>query len=164
MVSNVQIVKVDTTSVTLNWTQPIEYEDNYSYLVLTKESLKPANTQNVTVNIENATLTDLTPGINYTFTIITQVANIQADGVEISSYTRKLCRLWLLFIVNYRKKLIYSDENTHKLEAGLLNTTTLRRVSVILIFCAIPALPLAACTISVVNVSLMYTSSSLNLT
>ncbi|XP_078271016.1 receptor-type tyrosine-protein phosphatase eta [Rhinoraja longicauda] len=88
VVSNIQIVKVDNNSVTLNWTRPIEYKDDYSYLVLTKESLNPVNPQNVTVNIENATLTDLTPGINNTFTIITLVANVKADGVEISSYTQ----------------------------------------------------------------------------
>ncbi|XP_067849831.1 receptor-type tyrosine-protein phosphatase eta isoform X1 [Heptranchias perlo] len=89
-VSNIQVVNVNTRSITLNWTRPIEYGKEYTYMVLTKRSSAPTDVYgNVTVKIENITVEDLTPGIEYTFTVITLAADgTPAASVIISSYTK----------------------------------------------------------------------------
>ncbi|XP_051885657.1 receptor-type tyrosine-protein phosphatase eta [Pristis pectinata] len=89
VVNRLQFVNIGTDSITLNWSQPMGYKNDYSYLVVTKESSKPTIIiQNVTVENESATVTDLTPGINYTFTVTTHVGNVLADSIEESSYTK----------------------------------------------------------------------------
>ncbi|XP_067902160.1 receptor-type tyrosine-protein phosphatase eta isoform X1 [Heterodontus francisci] len=89
-VTNIQVVNVGTNSITLNWTQPIEYRNEYSYMVMTKESsASTSDNGNVTVKYENITVGDLIPGINYTFTVITLAADgTPAKPVITSSYTK----------------------------------------------------------------------------
>ncbi|XP_062918198.1 receptor-type tyrosine-protein phosphatase eta-like isoform X2 [Mobula hypostoma] len=89
VVSNLQVDDVGTNSITLNWKQPIGYKDDYRYLVVTKKSSDPTIIiQNETVKFENASVSNLIAGINYTFTVITLVANVQSDSREVSSYTK----------------------------------------------------------------------------
>ncbi|XP_072128391.1 receptor-type tyrosine-protein phosphatase eta [Mobula birostris] len=89
VVSNLQVDDVGTNSITLNWKQPIGYKDDYRYLVVTKKSSDPIIViQNETVKFENAGVSNLIAGINYTFTVITLVANVQSDSREVSSYTK----------------------------------------------------------------------------
>ncbi|XP_072906155.1 receptor-type tyrosine-protein phosphatase eta [Hemitrygon akajei] len=89
VVNSLQIDDVGTNSITLNWKQPIGYKDDYRYLVVTKASSEPTIIiQNETVKFENATVSNLTAGTNYTFTVITLVANVQSVSREVSSYTK----------------------------------------------------------------------------
>ncbi|XP_060695157.1 receptor-type tyrosine-protein phosphatase eta [Hemiscyllium ocellatum] len=89
-VRNVQIVSVTTSSITLNWSQPLEYRNEYSYKVETKRiEASSSDSRSEIVRDENTTVDSLIPGTNYSFTIITLVAdNISADPVMVSSYTR----------------------------------------------------------------------------
>ncbi|XP_059507901.1 receptor-type tyrosine-protein phosphatase eta isoform X2 [Stegostoma tigrinum] len=91
-VRNVQIAHVTTNSITFNWTQPLEYRNEYSYQVETKESgTSSGNIRNEIVTSEQITVEDLIPGTNYTFSISTLAAdNTSADAAMASSYTRPI--------------------------------------------------------------------------
>ncbi|XP_048463095.1 receptor-type tyrosine-protein phosphatase eta [Rhincodon typus] len=91
-VRNVQIAHVTTNSITFNWTQPLEYGNEYSYRVETKKSgTSSGNIRNKIVTNEQITVEDLIPGTNYTFSISTLAAdNTSADAVMASSYTRPI--------------------------------------------------------------------------
>ncbi|XP_068115989.1 receptor-type tyrosine-protein phosphatase beta-like [Hyperolius riggenbachi] len=76
-VKSPQITAKDTSSVSLRWAQPDEYQNSYSYRVQTNITLWPVFISNMTVTSELATITGLTPGETYTFTVYTRAA----DGV-----------------------------------------------------------------------------------
>ncbi|XP_078076609.1 receptor-type tyrosine-protein phosphatase eta [Mustelus asterias] len=89
-VRNIQIVSVGTNSISLNWGEPIEDRNEYSYMVVTKKSDAPiSDTRTTTVTMKNITVEGLISGINYNFAVITLAADgTSADSMTISSYTK----------------------------------------------------------------------------
>ncbi|XP_059832353.1 uncharacterized protein LOC132397544 [Hypanus sabinus] len=114
VVNSLQVDYVGTNSITLNWEQPIGYKDDYRYLVVTKASSEPAIIiQNGTVKFENATVSNLTAGTNYTFTVITLVVNVQSDPTEVSSYTSKYCRRLNSISFSSAEMVLCCDEHNY---------------------------------------------------
>uniref|UniRef100_UPI00398F8DD5 receptor-type tyrosine-protein phosphatase eta isoform X2 n=1 Tax=Pristiophorus japonicus TaxID=55135 RepID=UPI00398F8DD5 len=88
-VKNLQIVQIGTTDITVRWQRPDQHKAEYQYRVLTDGSPAPTGSNgNQTVTNENATVTGLTSGTNYTFSVITLAKNdTQADPVVVANYT-----------------------------------------------------------------------------
>ncbi|XP_041054370.1 receptor-type tyrosine-protein phosphatase eta isoform X1 [Carcharodon carcharias] len=105
-ITNLQVVQINTTSITLSWTRPDQYKVEYQYKVLTDGSPAPIGSSgNQTVRKENVSVTELTPGTNYTFSIITLAEDgTEADPVVVANYTEPVK------IPN--KNISLSNENT----------------------------------------------------
>ncbi|XP_053545324.1 receptor-type tyrosine-protein phosphatase beta [Bombina bombina] len=70
-----------TDSITLNWSKPYEYNSNYTYKVQTDVS-------STIVQSESATISNLTPGKTYTFTVTTRAYNeTEGDSVSVTGCT-----------------------------------------------------------------------------
>ncbi|XP_072375045.1 receptor-type tyrosine-protein phosphatase eta isoform X1 [Scyliorhinus torazame] len=88
-VKNLQIVQIDTNSITLRWTRPDQYKAEYRYRILTDGNPAPiVNYGNQTITNETLSVMGLTPGTNYTFSIITLAEDgTPADPVFVANYT-----------------------------------------------------------------------------
>ncbi|PIO13603.1 hypothetical protein AB205_0200460, partial [Aquarana catesbeiana] len=72
--------------MSLNWTQPDEYQSSYTYRVQTNVNSSSTQINNTTVS--SATIGNLTAGETYTFTVYTiSACNIQSDPVPIIDCT-----------------------------------------------------------------------------
>ncbi|XP_068115987.1 receptor-type tyrosine-protein phosphatase beta-like [Hyperolius riggenbachi] len=82
----------NTSSVSLSWTRPDEYQNSYSYRVQTNVTSSSMFISNTTVTSESATITGLTSGTLYTITVYTRAADgvTEADPVSIFVYTQPL--------------------------------------------------------------------------
>ncbi|CAH2325708.1 titin isoform X1 [Pelobates cultripes] len=82
-----------TVSVFLTWNQPDEYRSDYTYRV------QAANTSSVVINQTTASnqlnVTNLTPGVTYTFTVFTRAADNVTESQSVS-YTTSTGVNWIL--------------------------------------------------------------------
>ncbi|KAM5138236.1 uncharacterized protein ACMZJ9_016836 [Mantella aurantiaca] len=88
-VKSPQSYNVTTTSVSLNWSKPDEYQNNYSYRVQTNVTSPTTLTNNTIVTNEPATIVSLTPGETYTFLVYTRAADnvTESDPVSLTNCT-----------------------------------------------------------------------------
>lgn len=83
-ISSLEADTLNTTSIHLNWTKPLEYKRGYSYRI------KSANcaSHNKTVEEEEAVMTELLPGTNCTFYVFVQAEDgIEGEPYHTSQYT-----------------------------------------------------------------------------
>ncbi|PIO23448.1 hypothetical protein AB205_0025880, partial [Aquarana catesbeiana] len=83
-----QYFNVTSTSVSLNWSRPDEYQSSYTYRVQTNVT-SSTMLNNITVTNESATLVNLTLGGTYTFLIYTRAADnvTESDSVSVTTCT-----------------------------------------------------------------------------
>ncbi|TKS73223.1 Receptor-type tyrosine-protein phosphatase eta [Collichthys lucidus] len=75
---------LNTTAVSLIWVKPLQDKAEYTYRVETTGF----DFQNITIEEDNATISELTPGANNTFCVLVMAANgIEGEEVCISRYT-----------------------------------------------------------------------------
>ncbi|XP_069821232.1 receptor-type tyrosine-protein phosphatase eta-like [Dendropsophus ebraccatus] len=88
-VKSLQISHVTSSSVSLTWGKPDEYQTSYSYRVQTNVSSSSSLISNTIVSNEAATILYLTPGETYTFMVYTRAANglTKSDPVSLSTCT-----------------------------------------------------------------------------
>ncbi|KAM5138257.1 uncharacterized protein ACMZJ9_016859 [Mantella aurantiaca] len=88
-VKSPQFYYVTTTSVSLNWSKPDEYQSSYSYRVQTNVTLSSTLINNTIVTNESATIVSLTPGETYTFLVYTRAADnvTESDLVSLTTCT-----------------------------------------------------------------------------
>lgn len=92
---------LNTTAVRLVWVKPLQDKAEYTYRVETTGF----DFQNITIEEDNATISELTPGANNSFCVLVMAANgIEGEPVCISRYTgKKLCYLSLLYFISNRQ-------------------------------------------------------------
>ncbi|MGH0122818.1 UNVERIFIED_CONTAM: hypothetical protein FKN15_003305 [Acipenser sinensis] len=85
-VTNLMAGALNSTAVNLTWARPADFKPGYSYRL---QTTGPAAPQNVTVNVENAIITGLTPGTNFSFSAFTRAADSTTEGdpATTTSYT-----------------------------------------------------------------------------
>ncbi|XP_069756731.1 receptor-type tyrosine-protein phosphatase eta-like isoform X2 [Narcine bancroftii] len=82
-VSSVTVSNHTTTSVTLSWDRPFKHKPEYTYKVTVSENIPGMITAQ-----ESITVTQLSPGTGYSFSVFTLAAdNTSADHVNVSSTT-----------------------------------------------------------------------------
>ncbi|XP_073460259.1 receptor-type tyrosine-protein phosphatase beta-like [Aquarana catesbeiana] len=82
-VTSLQIVAKTTNSISLTWTQPVEYQSSYTYRVQTNVTSSSTLINNTTVSSASATIGYLTAGETYTFTVYTiSACNVESDPVS----------------------------------------------------------------------------------
>ncbi|XP_069823907.1 receptor-type tyrosine-protein phosphatase beta-like [Dendropsophus ebraccatus] len=88
-VKSPQISNVMSSSVSLTWSKPDEYQTSYSYRVQTNVSSSSSLINNTIVTNESATISGLTPGETYTFMVYTRAADglTESDPVSLSTCT-----------------------------------------------------------------------------
>ncbi|XP_055011887.1 receptor-type tyrosine-protein phosphatase eta [Boleophthalmus pectinirostris] len=85
-IKNLMADTLNTTSISLTWTQPSEYKPEYTYVV---ETSGCRETHNKTVTSENTELTDLTSGTNCSFCVTVKAENgIESKSECTSAYTK----------------------------------------------------------------------------
>ncbi|XP_073459928.1 receptor-type tyrosine-protein phosphatase eta-like [Aquarana catesbeiana] len=84
-----QIVAKTTNSMSLNWTQPDEYQSSYTYRVLTNVTSSSTLINNTIVSSASATIRNLTAGETFTFLIYTISAcnSTESNPVSITDCT-----------------------------------------------------------------------------
>ncbi|XP_040184634.1 receptor-type tyrosine-protein phosphatase eta-like [Rana temporaria] len=84
-----QYYNVTSTSVSLNWSRPDEYQSSYTYRVQTNVTSSSSLINNMIVINESATIVNLTPGQTYTFLIYTRAADnsTESDPVSLTTCT-----------------------------------------------------------------------------
>ncbi|XP_077309554.1 receptor-type tyrosine-protein phosphatase eta-like [Lithobates pipiens] len=84
-----QYFNVTSTSVSLNWTKPNEYQSSYTYRVQTNVTSSSTLIKNIMVTNQPATIVNLTPGQTYTFLIYTRTADnvTESDSVSLTTCT-----------------------------------------------------------------------------
>uniref|UniRef100_A0A8C0GHX6 Receptor-type tyrosine-protein phosphatase eta n=1 Tax=Chelonoidis abingdonii TaxID=106734 RepID=A0A8C0GHX6_CHEAB len=86
-VSNLKVINVGTTEVTLTWQNSDAEASNYTYRIFCK-NYRTSVQQNITSQTTNATITGLQPGTSYLFMVFSQVAGIEGDSSTINTYTK----------------------------------------------------------------------------
>ncbi|KAM5138255.1 receptor-type tyrosine-protein phosphatase beta-like [Mantella aurantiaca] len=88
-VKSPQSYNVTTTSVSLNWSKPDEYQSSYSYRVQTNVTSPSTLINNTIVTNESVTIVSLTPGETYTFLVYTRAADnvTESDPVSLTTCT-----------------------------------------------------------------------------
>ncbi|XP_044126392.1 receptor-type tyrosine-protein phosphatase beta-like [Bufo gargarizans] len=88
-VNSLQISDVTSSSVSLTWSKPDEYQTSYSYRVQTNLTLSSVVIKDTIVRSESATIMNLTAGETYTFMVYTRAADdtTESDPVSRSTYT-----------------------------------------------------------------------------
>ncbi|XP_058858760.1 phosphatidylinositol phosphatase PTPRQ-like [Acipenser ruthenus] len=86
-VTNLKAAALNSTAVNLTWARPADFKPGYSYRL---QTTGPAAPQNVTVTVENAIITGLTPGTNFSFSAFTRAADntTEGDPATTTSYTK----------------------------------------------------------------------------
>ncbi|XP_075325609.1 receptor-type tyrosine-protein phosphatase beta [Odontesthes bonariensis] len=84
-ITELKAVTLNTTAIQLNWMQPLENKNEYTYLVQTTG----CGSHNNTVAEENIDISGLTPGTNCTFCVSVRAADgIEGEEYCISQYTK----------------------------------------------------------------------------
>ncbi|KAM5138256.1 receptor-type tyrosine-protein phosphatase eta-like [Mantella aurantiaca] len=88
-VKSPQFYNVTSSSVSLNWSKPDEYQSSYSYRVQTNVTSPSTLINNTIVTNESATIVSLTPGETYTFLVYTRAADnvTESDPVSLTTCT-----------------------------------------------------------------------------
>ncbi|XP_078805347.1 zinc finger protein ZIC 2a [Oryzias latipes] len=81
-VSGLGALTLNTTSISLNWTQPSQYKSYYMYIVKT---IWAGGITNITVQNESAVISALIPGTNYSF-CVTVILPDSTEGKEICTH------------------------------------------------------------------------------
>ncbi|PIO14663.1 hypothetical protein AB205_0126660, partial [Aquarana catesbeiana] len=78
-----------TTTVSLTWSRPDEYQSSYTYRVQTNSTSPSPWINDTLVNSQSATIENLTPGQTYTFLIYTRAADnsTESDSVSLTTCT-----------------------------------------------------------------------------
>ncbi|XP_068116385.1 uncharacterized protein [Hyperolius riggenbachi] len=80
VIKSLSVGSKTTSSLTVSWGRPDEYQSSYTYKVLTYITSSSALLSNTAVTNPSTTITSLTPGGTYTFTVYT----VAADNVTLS--------------------------------------------------------------------------------
>ncbi|XP_077309607.1 receptor-type tyrosine-protein phosphatase eta isoform X2 [Lithobates pipiens] len=88
-VNQPQYFDVNSTSVSLNWSAPNEYQTVYTYRVQTNVTSPSSIVNDIIVTNLSATIVNLTPGQTYTFLIYTRAADnvTESDPVSLTTCT-----------------------------------------------------------------------------
>ncbi|KAK0141046.1 Receptor-type tyrosine-protein phosphatase eta [Merluccius polli] len=86
-VTNLTVAAVNTTAVQLTWVRQDDYEQGYAYQVTVQKDEKDCQPPQLTTT-ENYTVTDLTPGGNYTWCVVTVVGEVNSTEECITDNTR----------------------------------------------------------------------------
>ncbi|XP_077143240.1 uncharacterized protein LOC143806509 isoform X3 [Ranitomeya variabilis] len=86
-VKSLQIGAVTTSSVSLSWSKPDEYQSSYSYRVQTNVTSSPTMVNNTIVTSESVTIMNLTPGETYTFLVYTRAADNSTESDPVLNTT-----------------------------------------------------------------------------
>ncbi|XP_044126391.1 tenascin-X-like [Bufo gargarizans] len=88
-VNSLQISNVTSSSVSLTWSKPDEYQTSYSYRVQTNVTSSSVMINDTIVRSESATIMNLTAGETYTFMVYTRAADdiTESDPVSLSTCT-----------------------------------------------------------------------------
>uniref|UniRef100_A0A8C4WM82 Receptor-type tyrosine-protein phosphatase eta n=1 Tax=Gopherus evgoodei TaxID=1825980 RepID=A0A8C4WM82_9SAUR len=86
-VSNLKVINVGTTEVTLTWQNNDAEASKYTYRILYGDYGTSVR-QNITSQTMNATLTGLQPGTSYLFMVFSQVAGTEGDSNTTNTYTK----------------------------------------------------------------------------
>ncbi|XP_058857758.1 receptor-type tyrosine-protein phosphatase eta [Acipenser ruthenus] len=86
-VTNLMAGALNSTAVNLTWARPADFKPGYSYRL---QTTGPAAPQNVMVTVENAIITGLNPGTNFSFSAFTRAADSTTEGdpATTTSYTK----------------------------------------------------------------------------
>ncbi|XP_072277665.1 receptor-type tyrosine-protein phosphatase eta-like [Pyxicephalus adspersus] len=88
-----QANNVTTSSVSLRWIKPDEYQSSYSYRVQTNLTSPSTMISNITMTSESATIGSLEAGETYTFLVFTRAADnvTESDPVSLTTCTVDTC-------------------------------------------------------------------------
>ncbi|XP_075139466.1 uncharacterized protein LOC142214420 [Leptodactylus fuscus] len=88
-VKSLQFIAVSSSSVSLTWNKPDEYQTVYTYRVQTNVASSSIVLYNTTVRNESATIMNLTAGETYTFMVYTRALDgiTESDPVSVSTCT-----------------------------------------------------------------------------
>ncbi|XP_044870320.1 receptor-type tyrosine-protein phosphatase eta [Mauremys mutica] len=87
VVSNLKVINVSTTEVTLTWQNSDAEASKYTYRILYKDDGTSVQ-QNITSQTMNATLTGLKPGTLYLFKVFSRVSGTEGDSNPTNTYTK----------------------------------------------------------------------------
>ncbi|XP_029908872.1 receptor-type tyrosine-protein phosphatase eta-like isoform X2 [Myripristis murdjan] len=83
-ISSLEADTLNTTSINLTWTKPLDYKNGYSYRIKSADCAS----YNKTVEEEQAVMTELLPGTNCTFYVFVQAEDgIEGEPYRTSQYT-----------------------------------------------------------------------------
>ncbi|XP_065259425.1 receptor-type tyrosine-protein phosphatase eta-like [Emys orbicularis] len=86
-VSNLKVINVSTTEVTLTWQNSDAEASKYTYRIL-YEVYGTSSPENITSPNKSATITGLKPGTLYAITVFAQVAGTEGDSTTTKTYTK----------------------------------------------------------------------------
>ena len=92
-VTDLTAADVNTTAVRLTWRRQDDHKPDYSYQVTVLE--KDNKIQQFNTTTESYTVTGLTPGVNYTSQVATDVQGVKSTEENTSSYTGMSLKLLL---------------------------------------------------------------------